>query len=87
MSGATVRVYVDAHGIDVPARATALDAVRAHDPAAAAAVLAGERAIADSRGLLTAPDAPVHGGAIFRVVSGRAGRAPSAGGSRAPRTS
>jgi hypothetical protein len=41
-------------------------------------VLAGERALTDSRGLAAAPDTPVHGGAIFRVVSGRARRDPDA---------
>ena len=74
MSGATVRVYVNARGVDVPPDATALDAVRAHDPAAADAVAAGARAIVDSRGLPAPPDARVHGGAIFRVVGGRAPR-------------
>ena len=34
-------------------------------------ILTGERALADSRGLPAPPDAPVFGGAIFRVVSAR----------------
>lgn len=74
----TVRVYVDGRAVDVPADGTALDAVRAHDASTAARVLAGERAITDSRGIVTAHTAPVHGGAIFRVVSGRAVRADDA---------
>jgi hypothetical protein len=45
-----------------------LDAVRAWNTAAADEVARGERMIADSRGLQTAPDTPVHGGAIFRVL-------------------
>jgi hypothetical protein len=71
----TVRVYVNGKGVDVPAAATALDAVRLTDPDAAAAVSAGTRALTDSRGLPAAPDAPVHGGAIFRLVSARDGAA------------
>lgn len=70
----TVRVYVNGRGVDVPAGASALDALRVADPAAAEQVAGGARALADSRGLPAAPDAPVHGGAIFRVVSARAAR-------------
>jgi hypothetical protein len=69
-----VRVFVDGRGVEVSASATALDAVHAFDPTAAARVSAGERAIADSRGIVVRPDAPVHGGAIFRLVSARARR-------------
>ena len=69
-----VRVYVNGRGVDVRLSGTALDAVRASDPAAADAVLAGARAIADSRGIVTPPETPLHGGAIFRVVSARAAR-------------
>jgi hypothetical protein len=66
-----MRVYVNATGLDVPAGATALDAVRAWNPAAADAVAMGERVIADSRGLETSPDTPAHGGAIYRVLPAR----------------
>lgn len=68
---AEIRVYVDGIGVSVPAGATALDAVRQRDPSIADAVLAGTRAITDSRGRPAAVDAPVYGGAIFRVVSAR----------------
>ena len=71
-TAATVRVYVNGRGVDVPAGGTALDAVRLLDPASADALLAGARALADSRGLPAEPSAPVHGGAIFRLVSARA---------------
>jgi hypothetical protein len=67
-----VRVYVNGRGVNVAASATALDAVRAHDAAEAERVAAGDRAIADSRGLVTPPATPVWGGAIFRVVRARA---------------
>lgn len=73
-----VRVYVNAAPVDVAAGASALDAVRAFDAGIAASVIAGERAIADSRGIVTAPDGPVHGGAIYRIVRNRAGGRPDA---------
>lgn len=66
-----MRVYVNSTGFDLPPGSTALDAVRAWNAAAADEVATGERVIADSRGLQTSPDAPVHGGAIFRVLPAR----------------
>jgi hypothetical protein len=66
-----MRVYVNSTGLDVPPGATALDAVRAWNAAAADEVAIGERVIADSRGLPAAPDSPAHGGAIFRVLPAR----------------
>jgi hypothetical protein len=63
-----LRAFVDGRGVDVPQGATALDAVRAAHPAAAEAVLAGDRLITDSRGLPTDPQGPAHGGAIYRLV-------------------
>jgi len=63
-----MRVYVNSTGLDVPPGSTALDAVRAWNAAAADDVAVGDRVIADSRGLQTSPDTPVHGGAIFRVL-------------------
>lgn len=67
----TVRVFVNGRGIDVPAGETALDAVRRADPSMAAEVAAGERIVTDSRGLPVANDAPLYGGAIFRIGSNR----------------
>ena len=67
-------VFVNARAVHVPQGATALDAVRAFDAAAAEAVNAGMRRLTDSRGLPVAPTVPVHSGAIFRLVSARAGR-------------
>ena len=66
-----MRVYVNATGLVVPPGATALDAVRAWNPAAAYEVALGQRVIADSRGLETSPDSPAHGGAIYRVLPAR----------------
>ena len=68
----TVRVYVNGRGVDIPAGGTALDAVRALDAAGAIELVAGRRVLTDSRGLPADPSAPVHGGAIFRLVSARA---------------
>jgi hypothetical protein len=67
-----MRVFVNERGVHVPRGATALDAVRAVDAEEAARCLAGERAVVDSRGLPTAPDAPTFAGAIYRTVSARA---------------
>jgi len=66
-----MRVYVNSTGLDIPAGSTALDAVRAWNAAAADEVALGRRVIADSRGLQTAPDTPVYGGSIFRVLPAR----------------
>jgi hypothetical protein len=70
----SLTVFVNAHTVQVPAGATVLDAVRAFDAAEGDAVAAGTRGVTDSRGLPVAFAAPVHGGAIFRLVSARAGR-------------
>ena len=67
----TIRVFVNARGYDVPAGASALDAVRAADSAEGDAVAAGARIITDSRGLPVAGDTPAHGGAIYRLVTNR----------------
>lgn len=70
----TVRVYVNGHGVDAPVDGRAIDAIRASDPAVAAQVVAGERALTDSRGLPVDADALLYQGAILRVVSVRAAR-------------
>lgn len=66
-----IRAYVNGKGVDVSAGATAIDAVRIYDPDVARQVIAGDRALTDSRGLPLEPDAPLAGGSIMRVVSGR----------------
>ena len=66
-----LRVFVNGRGLDVAPGATALDAVRAFDAAAADAVANGERIITDSRGLPTDGAAPIHAGAIFRLIPRR----------------
>ena len=71
-------VFVNARAVQVPVGATVLDAVRAFDLAEGEAVDAGTRGVTDSRGLPVSASTPVHGGAIFRLVSARAGRAEDA---------
>jgi len=66
-----IRAYVNGRGVDVPAGASAIDAVRAWDVAAAEQVVAGDRALTDSRGLPLEPSAILTAGSIVRLVSGR----------------
>ena len=66
-----IRAYVNGRGVDVPAGASAIDAVRAWDVAAADQVVAGDRALTDSRGLPLEPSAILTAGSIVRLVSGR----------------
>jgi hypothetical protein len=66
-----IRAYVNGRGVDVPAGASALDAVRAFDADAAAQVVAGDRALTDSRGLPLETSATLSAGSIIRIVSGR----------------
>ncbi|HKO15639.1 MAG TPA: hypothetical protein VJU87_05330, partial [Gemmatimonadaceae bacterium] len=70
-----LRVFVNGDGVDVPRGATALDAVREWNAAAAEAVRAGAQIITDSRGLPASADGLVQAGSIFRVLPARAARA------------
>ena len=74
MTARSARVFVNGVGLDVPAGATALDAVRGWNAEAAEAVARGTSVVADSRGLPTPADARVQAGAIFRVIPARAAR-------------
>jgi hypothetical protein len=67
----SIRVFVNAVGVDVPAGASVLDAVRSWSAEEAAAVDRGDRVVADSRGLPVAPDVRVSAGSIFRLVPAR----------------
>jgi hypothetical protein len=64
-------VFIDAKGVDVPPGATAIDAVQAFDPAAAAAVRGGQRVITDRRGLPVDGTTALQSGAIFRLIPKR----------------
>lgn len=79
MNGTTI-VFVDGARLELPSDCTALDAVRARSADLAADVVQGRRVITDSRGLPVAGDAPLHGGAIFRVVANRAAGVDGADG-------
>lgn len=66
-----LRVFVNGSGVSVPMGSTVIDAVAAADPAAAEAVRAGTRLVADSRGIPVAADTPLSGGYVMRLVSAR----------------
>jgi hypothetical protein len=74
----SVRIFVNAAGVDVPAGASVLDAIRQWNADEAAAVTRGDRVITDSRGLPIASDIRVSAGSIFRVIPNRK-RSGSAG--------
>jgi hypothetical protein len=67
----TLRVFVNGTPLSVAPGATVMEAVQAFDVSEAAAVVAGARAVTDSRGLPVALDAPLSGGAVLRIVSSR----------------
>jgi hypothetical protein len=71
MSTRMIRVFVNATGVDVPAGATALDAVHAWNSDAAAEVSAGVRLITDSRGLPIGGETPMSAGSIVRLIANR----------------
>ena len=72
----SLRVFIDAKAVDVPAGASALDAVIIFDAAAAAALRSGEKILTDSRGLPFDVATEVHAGAIFRLIPRRDRSAP-----------
>jgi hypothetical protein len=67
----TLRVFIDARGVDVSPDAKAIDAVEKLDPAIAAAVRAGEKILTDSRGLPIDGGSALESGAIFRIIPRR----------------
>lgn len=70
-------VFIDGKAISVESALTVLEAVRVWNADAARDVETGQRVVTDSRGLPVAGDVPIHGGAIFRLVSARAaGKSP-----------
>ena len=70
----SIRVFVNGTAISLEHGRTTLQAVEAFDAAAAGELVAGTRAVTDSRGLPVALDAPVAGGTVLRIVSARAVR-------------
>jgi hypothetical protein len=67
----TLRVFINAAGVDVPAGAKAIDAVEAYDKALAVAVRGGEKILTDSRGLPIDGASDLQSGAIFRIIPRR----------------
>jgi hypothetical protein len=67
MSG-TIRVFVNANAVDLPAGADASEAVRAFDPEMQASVARGAAYVTDGRGIEVDPADPLTNGAILRVV-------------------
>jgi len=68
----TVRVFVNASPVDVPAGSSALECVRIWNVEEGKAVDEGRRVITDSRGLPIEGGTRVAAGAIFRTISNRA---------------
>jgi len=66
-----IRIFVNAKPVDARPGEVVIDAIQRWDEAMAATLRAGERALADNRGIVTPLDTVVHGGAIFRLVSNR----------------
>jgi len=74
-----VTAFVNERPVRVPRGSAVLAAVRAHDPALAARVAAGEGYLTDGRGIRVTPDQPLPAGAIIRVVvPARRSREPDA---------
>ena len=76
----SVRVFINATGVNVSAGASILEAVRTWSAAEAAAVTRGEKLVTDSRGLPIETDQPVSAGSIFRLLPVRK-REPGVGDS------
>ena len=64
----TVRVFVNATGVMVPAGASILEAVRCWNESEANAVEQGEKIVTDSRGLPIDAEERVSAGSIFRLL-------------------
>lgn len=67
MSG-TIRVFVNARAVDLPAGADVVEAVRAFDAELEASVSRGSAYVTDGRGLEIDPASRLTSGAILRVV-------------------
>jgi hypothetical protein len=64
----TIRVFVNAGAVDLPAGADVRAAIRLFDPALERQIAAGTAYVTDGRGIEIDPAAPLSGGAILRVV-------------------
>jgi hypothetical protein len=73
----TIRIFINATPVDVPAGCDVAHAVRAFDPELERQVATGSAFVTDGRGLEMDSGAPLAWGAILRVVV-RARRSPDA---------
>jgi hypothetical protein len=64
----TIRVFVNAGMVDLPAGSDVGSAVRAFDPELDRQMGCGAAYVTDGRGIEVSPDAPLAAGAILRVV-------------------
>ena len=64
----TIRVFVNASAVDLPAGAEVGQALRAFDPALERDVASGAAYVTDGRGIEIDPSAPLASGAILRVA-------------------
>ncbi len=64
----TVPVFVNGHCVRLPPGQPAAGAVALHDAALAGQLASGDAYVTDGRGIRLALDAPVHAGAILRVI-------------------
>jgi hypothetical protein len=64
----TIRVFVNAGAVDLPAGADVGAAVRLFDPALGRQIARGTAYVTDGRGIEIDSTAPLSGGAILRVV-------------------
>jgi hypothetical protein len=67
MSG-TIRVFVNASAVDLPAGADVAQAVRAFDATLEPSIASGTAYVTDGRGIEIDPAVRLTGGAILRVV-------------------
>jgi hypothetical protein len=63
----TIRVFVNASAVDLPAGADVGEAVRAFDPALESQVVSGTAYVTDGRGIEIDPSSRLESGAILRV--------------------
>jgi hypothetical protein len=71
MPNEPIRIFVNAAPVDAEPGDSIIEAIARWNAATADALRSGQRALADSRGIVAPLDMPVHGGAIFRIVSAR----------------
>ena len=67
MTPTTIPVFVNGTALQVAIGATLGEVLAGHDPDLLAGLLDGSGRATDGRGIHVDPDAPVHGGAIYRV--------------------